>query len=535
VTTSVAAPDSIGTESAGAIVSSVGKGGAVNLFGALIYGAANFALLIVLTHKYGVAPAGVILVAIAIFNICLNFAQLGCSTGFIRWMARHRALDRQDLLRATLWIGIVPVLAIGIVLGGVMWLTAQPLARLFSDDAHAAAITAILRAMAPFLPLSAVYNVVVQGTRGFDTMMPQMVIEKVARAVTLPVIAYLAAVAGIGTEGFGALWAATNLVALVPAWIVFYRLITTATEQAGREHSPADRVLFRDFWGFTAPRAVGQVSEVVVNWLDTVLIGGLVSTRAAGIYGSGTRYLLPGQFTADALMQVSGSRISGLLSINRTREAQALLRITTAWQTMLTWPLYLLIAFYARPLLRVFGAQVVEAQVALIALALSLLVISLVGPVPAIILMSGRSRQAMFNTLVLVVVNVAGNVILVPRYGLNAAGVVWAVTIVIASAMPAWQSFQHLGITTSGPASWRVAGAATATVGVACIVIRIVVGPTVPGLLAAMFLGGIPYTFLVWRMREQLHLPVLLQGFSGRRHAPDDGNASSATTSRGTS
>jgi hypothetical protein len=272
----------------------------------------------------------------------------------------------------------------------------------------------------------------------------------------------------------------------------------------------------------------------VVNWLDTVLIGALVSTRAAGIYGSGTRYLLPGQFTADALMQVTGSRISGLLSINKTREAQALLRITTAWQTMLTWPIYLVVGFFARPLLLVFGAQVVEAQVALIALAVSLLVISLVGPVPAIILMSGRSRQAMFNTLLLVLINVTGNVLLVPRYGLNAAGVVWGVTIIVASALPAWQSYQYLGIVTTGAECWQVAGVASGTVGIACITMRVLLGANIRGLLAATLLGGCAYTLLVWRMRERLELPALLQGFSRRRQVSNDGMATSATNSRGT-
>ena len=101
---------------------------------------------------------------------------------------------------------------------------------------QAGQVTDIVRAMAPFLPLSAVYNVVVQGTRGFDTMLPQTVIEKTVRAASLPVIAYVGAVVGIGTEGFGALWAATNVVALIPAWFVFHRQITRSVGHAGAGH-----------------------------------------------------------------------------------------------------------------------------------------------------------------------------------------------------------------------------------------------------------------------------------------------------------
>jgi O-antigen/teichoic acid export membrane protein len=401
-----------------------------------------------------------------------------------------------------------------------MWVGAPTLADLFSDAKQADNVTAILRAMAPFLPLSAVYNVAVQGTRGFDTMLPQMVIEKVVRALALPVIAYVAAVVGVGTRGFGALWAATNLVALVPALWVFSRLIRRSVERAGSGHTPPDRVLFSEFWRFTAPRAVGQVSEVVVNWLDTVLVGGLVSAKAAGIYGSGTRYLLPGQFTADALMQVTGSRVSGLLALHKNREAEVLLKVTTAWQTTITWPVYLLVACFAPPLLEVFGKEVVAAQVAVIALAISMLVISLFGPVQSVILMSGRSRDAMFNTFVAVGVNLTGNLVLVPRYGLNAAGVVWAITIIVAVMLPAWQTRHFLGIVTIGPVAIRVAVAATLTVGVASLLGLLVFGATGKGLLAGGVLGGVPYTLAVWRMREELELPVLFQGFTRRSRPP---------------
>jgi O-antigen/teichoic acid export membrane protein len=414
----------------------------------------------------------------------------------------------------------VPVFVIGIGLGAAMWATAPQLARLFSDPTQAGNVTSILHAMAPFLPLSAVYNVVVQGTRGFDTMLPQMAIEKVTRALALPVIAYLAAMAGIGTEGFGALWAATNVVALAPALWIFWRLISRSVERAGVDHARPDADLFRQFWTFTAPRAAGQVSEVVVNWLDTVLIGGLVSARAAGIYGSGTRYLLPGQFTADALMQVSGSRVSGLLALRRNKDAEVLLKVTTGWQAMLTWPLYLLVGGFAAPLLSIFGKEVVEAQAAVVALAIAMLTISLFGPVQSVILMSGRSRQAMFNTFFVVAFNVAGNLLLVPRYGLNAAGVVWGVTIVVAVFLPAWQTYRYLDIVTMGASAIRVAMAALCTVGVATVVCRLLLGPTFTGLVAGGLLGGVPYTLAVWKMREELELPALFQGFARRRPQP---------------
>jgi O-antigen/teichoic acid export membrane protein len=219
-------------------------------------------------------------------------------------------------------------------------------------------------------------------------------------------------------------------------------------------------------------------------------------------------------------MQVSGSRVSGLLAVHKNRDAEVLLKVTTAWQSMITWPLYLIVACFSVPLLRVFGPEVVEAQVAVIALSMSMLVISLFGPVQSVILMSGRSRQAMLNTFVVVAINLGGNLLLVPPYGLNAAGIVWAVTIVVAVLLPAWQTHRHLGIVTVNASAIRVAAAALLTVGLASGLSLLVFGGTALGLLAGGVLGGIPYTLAVWRMREELELPVLFQGFARRSRQP---------------
>ena len=38
-----------------------------------------------------------------------TIAELGCGTGLVRMLSRDRAMDRQDLLRATVIVAIAPV------------------------------------------------------------------------------------------------------------------------------------------------------------------------------------------------------------------------------------------------------------------------------------------------------------------------------------------------------------------------------------------------------------------------------------------
>ncbi|WP_426571197.1 oligosaccharide flippase family protein [Aquihabitans sp. McL0605] len=510
--TTTAAPAPAAPGSVGAVA----RGGALNLVGSIVYGAANFILLVVLNRVLGTADAGIVLVAIAIFNILETVAELGCGTGLVRMISRDRAMNEQERLRATVIVAVVPVAVASVFFAAVLWVLAEPFAQLLASDGDTQLVAHVLRAMALFMPFATLHSVLVSGTRGFNTMIPQTVIERVGRATALPMVVAIAVGLGMGPVGVGAAWAATTVVALWFSSRSMWKRVKRATANKGLTPIPADLAMAREFWAFTAPRAIGQTAEVAVNWIDTVLIGVLVSTTAAGIYASGTRYILPGVYAAAALMQVTGPQISGLLSKGLKHEASQLLKVVSGWQTAVMWPLYLVTALFPTPLLRVFGPEVVQAKGALVAISVAMLVTAPVGPVPAVILMAGRSRQAMFNTLVLVVINVGGNLLFVPTHGITAAGITWGATILVAALLPGWQTSRSLGIATLGrPAAVAVAVSAV-TIGLIGFGARITLGDDVSGLLVTSSVGVFAYAIGLTLVRSELHLDALWNGIRRR-------------------
>lgn len=486
------------------------------MLGAVVYGASNFVLLIVLNRVLGVEESGVVVVAIALFNVISTIAGLGCSTGLVRMISHDRATGNPERLRATVRVALVPVAVTGLVVATAVVLLAPRLAEILADGEQVEQVASVLRWMALFLPAATVHTVVIQGTRGFGTMKPLVAIERIGRALALPVVVGVVAAAGAGPAAVGSAWAATNLVALVFSWRALMGRVDSAVAESGVAPVPVDRGIGRRYWAFTAPRAVGQASEVAVNWLDTIIVSAIVSTTAAGVYASGSRYLLPGLFAAEALMQVTGPRISGLLATDRKLDASALLKVVAGWQVMVMWPLYLLIAVFPTPLLMVFGEEVVDARGALIALALAMMISSPIGPAPSAILMSGRSTQAMFNTLVVLAVNLVGNLVFVPEHGITAAGIVWGATIVVAAVLPGWQCRHLLGVSTIGRPALLAATLSIGTIGVASLASRLWLGDALGGLIAAGSVGGAAYVVGLGTFRNHLHLDALREGVTRR-------------------
>jgi O-antigen/teichoic acid export membrane protein len=263
---------------------------------------------------------------------------------------------------------------------------------------------------------------------------------------------------------------------------------------------------------------VGQVSEVLVNWMDTVIVGAILGTAAAGIYGAGTRYVLPGIFVADAIMQVVAPRISGLMNRGDPMQAGHLLRVATGWQSMLMWPLYTIVGVFAPVLLRLFGPEVTQATGAVRALAIGIVVAALAGPAAAIILMSGRSLLAMGNTLLLVAVNLAGNLLLVPAHGLSAAGIVWAVTLVIAAWLPSLEAWRWLDVRSWGRPGFIAAVLSAVTVLPCALLALAWWGQSWTGVVVGGFAGSLLYALGIARWAGALELGVLRSSlFPGRR------------------
>jgi O-antigen/teichoic acid export membrane protein len=503
-------------------IKEVARGGALNLVGNAVYGVGNFLLLGVVTTQLGSNGAGVFLVAIALFNIVSKICECGAATGLIRTISRDRALGKQHELRANTRIAVSTSFAASVLAAVLVYTTAPTLAQIFARGSDVGTVTDVLRAMSPCIAFASVYSVFVYGSRGFNTMVPQVCIEKIGRALAQPIAVLAVFLAGGGVVAGAVAWAAVQVLWVIPAAFVFLRLLHRVENETTEVLAPVSVDLTRAFASYSLPRALGQVFQVAVLWMDTLIISAILGTTAAGIYAAGTRYLLIGIFTAEAIMQVLGPRISALLSLRKRDEAARLYSIGTAWQTTITWSVYLVVMFFSVPLLRIFGPEYIAASPALVWLAAAMLAAALFGPSDTIILMSGRARLSLFNAFVAVGINVAGNFLLVPRFGITAAGATWAVTLVVAAALPAYQARRDLRIHAWSPALRAAVLCSALGVGVPVLVTWLALGPSAAGLIAGSLLAVAGLLVALRHFGAEIHLETLMRSFlpSGRRRVP---------------
>lgn len=500
-------------------VSQLARGGAINLVGAASFGVLNFVLLIVLTRGLGAGTAGAFLEAVAIFNIVATTATVGVDTGLVRTVSRHRALARGPDLRTTLIVGLVPVAIVGVAMAYATWVFSDQLATIVGDPAHHAEIATYVRVLAAFLPVAALHFAVLGATRGYSTMNPTVFIDRIGRPFLQPLLCLAVIALGLGSRLLALAWAGPFLLGLFAGAEALRRL--RHTSDGFEDPTPQLRSALlrhaREFWRFTLPRTFASVFRVVVQWLDVLLVGGLLSTRHAAIYAVSTRLLQFGFIVAHSVSQVIQPMVSGLLSADERGRAQGLFGIATAWLVALTWPQYLALAIFAPALLAIFGPQFVDGATVVLILALSGLVGSAAGPVDMVLLMAGKSTWSMWNTGAVLGANVGLNFLLIPQMGIRGAAFAWAISRILGNALPLVQVRHHLGMHPMGPGLLYAGGLSLACFGAFGFFVRGVVGPTLGAFALYAIASCLVYAGCLWWFRSQLQL---VEGWAAikRRH-----------------
>ncbi|MCA1682546.1 MAG: oligosaccharide flippase family protein, partial [Actinobacteria bacterium] len=448
-------------------LSRIARGGAFNLFGAVLAAVLTFAFAVVVTHAVDRDQAGVFFALTSAFVIAGTIARLGVPTGLVFFIAGYRATGDQARLRGVIRQALVPVTVLGVVLGAAGLLLAPQLSSALVGHRDGGTV-ALVRLLSACVLFSALTDVGVGATRGFGVMRPLVLVDRIARPLAQLVLAGLAVGLGARTAfGMGLAWA----VPFVPSAVVLLwwaRRLRTKAERRSATPAAKDRAGRSEattFWRFTAPRSLGSIAQMALQRSDIVLLGVLRGPRDAAVYAAATRFLVFGQLVSGAIATTIQPRIAHLLAQRDQAGAGTVYRVATMWLVLLTWPIYLLSAVFGEQLLHVFG----------------------------------RATWTMANSFVALAVNIGLNLLLIPRWGILGAALAWAVAIVVNNLAPLTQLAASMRLHPFGRFSTLAVLLTGVCFGVLPLLTRLVGGGSLRATLIGTGIGALLYLDCLWR------------------------------------
>ena len=500
---------------------SFARGGILNLVGGASLALSNFVLLLALTRGLGASTAGGFITAMALFNILAIVATAGVDTGLIRTISQWRTWGRRLSVYRILLVGLLPVLVVGLLLATITVLGAETAASWFGEPGETS-VASYLRTLAPFIPVAGLLLATLGATRGFQTMLPTNVVNRMGKVALQVLLVWLAVALGASAVGLALSWAVPILVAFAASFSWFLRLERLNRIEA-KDAEPDIGLLqtFSEFWAFTLPRSVASILRVAMQWLDVILVGAIMTPRDAAIYAVTTRLLQFGLIVANAIGEAAQPMFSSLLAADDEEGTRSLYRTATGWQMVMSWPMYLAIAVFAPALLGVFGVEFPEGATAAIILTAGALVASGLGPVDMLLLMAGKSTWSLLNTVAALSTNVVLLVVLVPQFSLAGAAVAWAAGRIVGNVLPFLEVAGYLKINPFGR-EWRAAAtSAVLAFGALGLAMRVAFGASL-GVLLLFALIAIPlYLALLYRYRQDLNLGVARSVLRKHRGAGD--------------
>lgn len=551
-------------------VSGVARGSVINI-AALVLGALlGFALTVLVSRWLQPRNAGAFFELIALFTILANTLELGADTGLTRWVSRARAIGGLADAPRIVGIALVPVAIAGGMAAAAVWVAAPALAHTFLHGMAPSSAMTDIRIVGAMVPLGALTTCLLAGARGFGRMWPYLAVEGFGKPAARVCLVVTALILGWGLRGAVLAWGLPLFAGLAAAGLILTRLIRTECPPARRRlltgrkaltapspgvshHLPEDatiawhrtpedrrprgrgpgrhrgpshrpaarrRRLAREFWRFAAPRGFAGTFQIVVVWLDILLVGALMSRYAAGVYGAVSKLAVVGTFALEGTRLSIAPQLSGLLARRELARAADLYQSATRWLMLASWPLYVVFAIFPTVVLGIFGQRYTAGAAPLFVLALAMLVNLGTGNVGVVLLMGGKSSWNVVNALAALAVNVGLNLVLIPRLGILGAAIAWSASIVLDNVAAVAEVRWLLGLAPFGRGYGLAAAVTLGCFGVTGMAARALLGQTPAALAAGSLVGVSAFAGAAYLARARLQLPGLAAALGLGRGRP---------------
>ena len=478
----------------------------MSLGGIVVSALANFGFVVIAGRTLGARNGGAVFEGIAVLTICTYGAMFGTDVGILKLMPKiRRESPGEAEFRLTLAAFLPPVI-IGLIICLLLISFRADLAELVVRRGNRVATARVLVEMAPFVPVGGLMWVATAGMRLWsirDMVLLQYLAIPILRLV---LIGALIANGLTPTTAAVAWTVPTAAGALVAAGYVIKK--TRRSKGPIPLASRRIRVVV-ELWRFSGPRSLSGIFQILVGWLDVLLVGAMASSRQAAAYAVASRYIVTGTFALAAMGLAIAPQLSRLFDRLEFDEAKGVYRESTWWIMAATWPILGVLVLFAPFMMRIFGHGYSSGAICLEILGLAMLLNTGTGNNAIALMMGGGSKENLGINAASLAVNVALNLVLIPRFAAEGAAMAWAASITITSIATSYFLYRRTKLLPFGKGYGAIALAALVAYGVVGLAFRAALGSGLAPALSGAAASTLVFFGLLACFRSALNLQDL--------------------------
>lgn len=404
------------------------RGSSLLLLGKCISVGLNFASQVLMVRYLSTSDYGAWGYALAIVAFFQAFSTLGLKRSITRFIPIYHEKEEYEKLFGTIILVLGTILITGLIIVGAVYASPELVSRLISDEQQPINLLLILIFLAP---VEAIDGMLIGLFASFAS--PRTIFTRkylLAPGLKLTVVLLLILLqSSVLFLAYGYL-AASALGVLIYSWILIRLLHRQGLFQHFR--SKIINIPVKEIFAFTIPLLTSDLVMIVMHTTDTLILGYFHNTTEVALY----QVVLPAaHFNKMVMMSFAllyTPSAARLFAKNDYAGINDLYWRTAIWMGVLSFPIFALTFSMAKPfILLLYGARYETCWLLLQMLSFGYYFNVVLGFNGLTLKVLGKVRYVVIINIFAAILNVIGNLLLIPRYGALGATIATAGSMIV--------------------------------------------------------------------------------------------------------
>lgn len=400
----------------------VAKGAGITFAGSFVGRGLWFVTQVVVARSFGAEVFGLFILGFTVLKVSELLARFGLNTGAMKFVSIYRK-NNPEKVKGVLLGAAGLSFSIGILVAAIVFFFSGVIAVSIFNNPE---LQKIIKVFATCVPFMSAMMVVASASQGFHTAKYFVYTNEFIQPFINLSLTVVAVIFELGILAVLAAFTFSYIVALA-AGIYFI-----AKQFPGLVDSRLKPVfVFKELISYSVPLVFTGFLIFCIQWSDLLMLGAMDSVLSVGVYRAASQIPVFLGLILSAFNSIYAPVIAEMHHNGLNERLEAMFKATARWVFFFSLPAAIMIVFSTREIMGIFGAEFTgHGALVLIVLTAAQVVNCAAGGVGYTLIMTGRQKLEMVNSLVLIFLNIALNYTLIPSYGPLGAAIATGISIV---------------------------------------------------------------------------------------------------------
>ena len=400
----------------------IAKGTGIIFTGTIISLLLGFIGTIIIVRYLTTAEYGLFSLALTVIALIAGISILGIDLGATRYIAYFKGKEDNKKISGVIGSSFQITIIASVLFSIFVFLSSEYISMAILHNNNLSTILKILSVTIPFSILS---NTVVSIFRGFGVVKVRVYFID----VLMPILktSFFIAVVFLGLSFIGFIYAYLSVVVITSAVLVVYmaKRLPAFIKKEGNSTPMRKELLY-----FSLPLFGQSLLGIIISSTDKLMLGYFKTPEVVGLYSVAFSLANFIPIFLMSLVFIYIPILSQLYAKNLLDEIKRTYAVLTKWIFSTALFIFLIMFLFPDVVLNIlFGARYMQAGIALQILALGFFTSSFLGPNGTTLLVMGKTKLLIVNTLIRAIINVFLNFLLIPPMGITGATIASAIAL----------------------------------------------------------------------------------------------------------